>query len=115
MRAVRWHRVITVCWVFPLFSLMSLWNNLWLGLDWLIFQSFGGSRSCGPFLWCHYLGREPQICFMVWRIRACLSQPWHCGNPARAIHCPKEGPEVGMADDAHTHAEPYAACRSQDY
>lgn len=48
MRAVRWHRVLTVCWVFPVFSLMSLWNNLWLGLDWLIFPKFRRQQVVRP-------------------------------------------------------------------
>ena len=40
MRALRWHRLITVCWVFPLFCLLSLWNNIGLTLDWLLFPRF---------------------------------------------------------------------------
>ena len=40
MRALRWHRFITVCWVFPLFCLLSLWNNVGLALDWLLFPRF---------------------------------------------------------------------------
>ena len=40
MRALRWHRFITVCWVFPLFCVLSLWNNVGLALDWLLFPRF---------------------------------------------------------------------------
>jgi omega-hydroxy-beta-dihydromenaquinone-9 sulfotransferase len=40
MRSLRWHRLITVCWVFPLFIILSLWNNIGLALDWLLFPSF---------------------------------------------------------------------------
>lgn len=40
MRALRWHRFITVCWIFPVFCLLSIWNNLGLALDWLLFPSF---------------------------------------------------------------------------
>ena len=48
MRALRWHRIFTVCWVFPLFSLMTLWNNLWLGVDWLIFPKFRRQQIVQP-------------------------------------------------------------------
>lgn len=40
MRALRWHRFITVCWVFPLFCVLSFWNNVGLALDWLLFPRF---------------------------------------------------------------------------
>lgn len=40
MRALRWHRFITVCWVSPLFCVLSLWNNVGLALDWLLFPRF---------------------------------------------------------------------------
>ena len=40
MRAWRWRRVLVVIWVFPLFGLMALWNQMGLALDWLLFPGF---------------------------------------------------------------------------
>ena len=34
MRAWRWRRVLVVVWVFPLFGLIAMWNQIGLALDW---------------------------------------------------------------------------------
>ena len=40
MRAWRWRRVFVVVWVFPLFGLLTAWNQLGLALDWLLYPTF---------------------------------------------------------------------------
>lgn len=48
MRAWRWHRFITVCWILPVFCMLSLWNNIGLVLDWVLFPSFRHQRVERP-------------------------------------------------------------------
>ena len=40
MRAWRWHRVSHVLWLIPLFTVLLIWNNIALALDWLFFPGF---------------------------------------------------------------------------
>ena len=40
MRAWRWRRVLVVVWVFPLFGLIAMWNQIGLALDWVLYPGF---------------------------------------------------------------------------
>ena len=40
MRAWRWRRVLVVVWVFPLFGLITMWNQIGLALDWVLYPGF---------------------------------------------------------------------------
>ena len=48
MRAIRWRRIFTVCWIFPLFFVLSFTNNICLLLDWIFFSGFRNQKVDRP-------------------------------------------------------------------
>ena len=48
MRAIRFHRVVQVIWLLPLFVFLLITNNIALSLDWVLFPSFKKQEIKNP-------------------------------------------------------------------
>ena len=48
MRAIRFHRVVQVVWLLPLFVFLLITNNIALSLDWVLFPSFKKQEIKNP-------------------------------------------------------------------